>query len=158
MRIRLLTGLVVCLVAVSLGHAEEPSDIEKAIKGAADEYLEAFANRDLDGCLATFAKGKKTVLMGTGPGERWVGLKEIGEAHKEMFKAFDKESFERKWSLVSARRNVAWTAGETVITDTVDGKERQFTIHTTSVWVLREDKWQIALMHCSNLTGPEGEQ
>jgi hypothetical protein len=32
--------------------------------------------------------------MGTGPGERWVGPKEIGEAHKEMFKVSEKESFD----------------------------------------------------------------
>ena len=158
MRTRLLTGLVVCLVAVSLGHAEEPSDTEKAIKVVAEKYLQAFADRDLEGCLAAFSKGKKIVLMGTAPGERWVGLKQIGEAHKEMFKASEKESFERKWSLVSARRNVAWTASETVITDIVDGKERKFAIHSSAVWVLREDKWQIALMHCSNLTGSAEEQ
>ena len=158
MRTRLLAGLVVCFVAVSLGQAEEPSDVEKAIKAAADNYLEAFSNRDLEGCLAAFTKSKKTLLMGTGPGERWVGTKEIGEAHKEMFKVSEKESFERKWSLVAARRNVAWTASETVITDTVDGKERKFVLHTTAVWVLREDKWQIALKHCSNLTGPAREQ
>ncbi len=158
MRTRLLTGLVVCLVAVSLGHAEEPSDTEKAIKVVAEKYLQAFADRDLEGCLAAFSKGKKTVLMGTAPGERWVGLKQIGEAHKEMFKASEKESFERKWSLVSARRNVAWTASETVITDIVDGKERKFAIHSSAVWVLREDKWQIAQMHCSNLTGSAEEQ
>jgi uncharacterized protein (TIGR02246 family) len=149
---------MVCFVAVSLGQAEEPSDVEKAIKAAADNYLEAFSNRDLEGCLNAFTKSKKTVLMGTGPGERWVGPKEIGEAHKEMFKVSEEESFERKWSLVSARRNVAWTASETVITYMVDGEERKFLLHTTAVWVLREDKWQIAMMHCSNLTGPAAEQ
>ena len=158
MRIRLLTGLVVCLVAVSLGHAEEPSDTEQAIKAAAEKYLQAFADRDLEGCLAAFSKGKKTVLMGTAPGERWVGLKEIGEAHKEMFKAFEKETFERKWSLVSARARIAWTASETVITDVVNGEEKKFAINSSAVWTLRKDKWQIALMHVSNLTGPAKEE
>jgi hypothetical protein len=158
MRTRLLTGLVICFVAVSLGKAEELSDVEKAIKAAADNYLEAFANRDLEGCLAAFAKGKKTILMGTGPGERWVGAKEIGMAHKEMFKVSEKETFERKWSLVSARARIAWTASETIITNVVNGEERKFAINSSAVWVLRNDKWQIALMHVSNLTGPEKEE
>ena len=95
--------------------------------------------------------------MGTGPGERWVGLKEIGMAHKEMFKVFEKETFERTWSLVSARPRIAWAASETIITDVVKGEEKKFAINSTTVWVLRKDKWQIAQMHCSNLTGPVKE-
>lgn len=158
MRTRLLIAMMVCLGAVSVGYAEEPSDAEKAITAVAEKYLEAFAARDVEGCLAAFAPGKKTVLMGTGPGERWVGRKEIGMAHKEMFKAFEKETFERTWSLVSARPRIAWTASETIITDVVNGEEKKFAINTTTVWVLRNDKWQIALMHCSNLTGPEKEE
>ena len=158
MRTRLLIGVMVCLAAVSVGYGEEPSDTEKAIAAAADSYLEAFAARDVEGCLAAFAPGKKTVLMGTGPGERWVGLKEIGMAHKEMFKAFEKETFERKWSLVSARARIAWTASETVITDVVNGEEKKFAINSSAVWTLRKDKWQIALMHVSNLTEPAKEE
>ena len=158
MRTCLLIVMVVCLAAVNVGYAAEPSDTEKAITAAAQEYLEAFAARDVEGCLAAFAPGKKTVLMGTGPGERWVGAKEIGMAHKEMFKVSEKETFERKWSLVSARARIAWTASETIITNVVNGEERKFAINSSAVWVLRNDKWQIALMHVSNLTGPEKEE
>jgi uncharacterized protein (TIGR02246 family) len=145
------------LVAISGAYAEPPSETEEAISAAAEKYLEAFAARDLDGCLATFAPGKKTVMMGTGPGERWVGLKDIRMAHEEMFKAFEKESFERQWHVVSQRGKIAWTASESLITDVVAGKEHKFTLHSSAVWVLRDDKWQIALLHYSNLTGPQAD-
>ena len=157
MRMRLLIAMVVCLVAAGGVYAEPPSDTVEALTAAAENYHKAFAARDLEGCMAVFAPGKKTVMMGTGPGERWVGVKEISAAHKEMFKAFEKESFERKWSNVSSRGKIAWTASETLITDVVGGKEQEFTIQTSAVWVLRQDKWQIALLHYSNLTAPQGE-
>jgi ketosteroid isomerase-like protein len=150
----MLIAVVVCLIAARGAYAESPSEVEEAVTAAAQNYLKAFAARDVKGCMAAFVPGEKTVMMGTGPGERWVGLNDIGAAHKEMFKAFEKEEFKANWRVVNSRRRVAWTASEVAVTDTVGGQEKKFILHLSVVWVLRQDKWQIALMHYSNLTGP----
>jgi hypothetical protein len=154
---RLLVVIVVCLAGVGGVYAGEPSDTDVAVTAAAHKYLEAFAVRDVKGCVAAFVPGKKAVMMGTGPGERWIGSKEIAEAHTEMLKAFEKEEFEAKWRSVNSAGKVAWTASEVKVTDIVEGKKNEFVIHLSVVWVLRKDKWLIALMHYSNLTGPESE-
>jgi uncharacterized protein (TIGR02246 family) len=155
MLVRWFTAAAVCLLATAGICAEPTAQTEDPVTAAAHDYLRAFAARDLEGCLAAFLPGKDTVMMGTGPGERWVGLKEISEAHKEMFKGFEKETFEPKWRVVTQQKKVAWVASEVSVKDTVDGREKEFTIHISTVWVLRKDRWQVALMHYSNLTGPE---
>lgn len=159
MALRCYIAAAVCLVATAGVWAgpviESVVEKEDPVTAAAHGYLRAFAARDLEACLAAFVPGKDTVMLGTGPGERWVGLDEIRAAHKEMFKAFEKESFEPTWRVVTQKGKVAWVASEVRVTDTVAGHEKEFTMHISSVWVLRKDRWQVVLLHYSNLTGPE---
>ena len=54
------------------------------------KHDEAMNQHNLEGITALFAPDSKTVILGTGPGERYQGREEIKTAYTEMFKDFDR--------------------------------------------------------------------
>src|SRR5262245_5944474 len=74
----------VCLAQAQGGKAETGvSDLLK-------KHDDAMNQQNLEGVIALFAPGPKTVVIGTGPGERYQGREEIKTAYTEFFKDFDK--------------------------------------------------------------------
>lgn len=79
------------------------------------------------GISAVYAPGNKTVVMRTGPGERWVGKDEIQFAYSNFFKDFDKGSLTSScyWREGGVSGNMAWLTTMCQISDSRQGKPRE---------------------------------
>ena len=83
----LLIALALCAPAC-LAHAQRSStraDVAEMLK----KHDEALNQHNLEGVLALYAPSPKTVMLGTGPGEKYQGKAEIKTAYTEIFKDFD---------------------------------------------------------------------
>jgi uncharacterized protein (TIGR02246 family) len=128
---------------------------EKEIMAAIKAYNEAIANKDVDGAMGAFIASPDTLVLGTGPGETWRGPEEIRNAHLKFFENFDKETSTPIWRHITVAGDVAWTAGMTQFVDELKGEKNEFMLNSSAVMRKQDGKWRIALLHISNLTGPD---
>src|SRR4029434_5701742 len=74
---------------IGLAQAQKSStraDVAAMLK----KHDEALNQHNLSGLLALYSPSPKTVILGTGPGEKYQGKEEIKTAYTEIFKDFDK--------------------------------------------------------------------
>jgi hypothetical protein len=88
-------GYAMLLIAFGLGAAIGPAyaqgsrtraDVAELLR----KHDEALNQHNLEGLLSLYAPSPKTVMLGTGPGEKFQGKAEIKTAYTEIFKDFDK--------------------------------------------------------------------
>ena len=116
---------------------------------------EALKQHDLAGVMQLFAPGANTVVMGTGPGERYQGLPEIRTAYTEFFKDFDQGTLDTNcyWKDGASAGTVAWGAAMCKISDSLGGKKREYELNVSAVMEKQGSRWLFRLLHFSNLTG-----
>jgi ketosteroid isomerase-like protein len=116
---------------------------------------EAMNQHDLVGIMQLYARGANTVLLGTGPGERYQGLSEIRTAYTEILKDFDKGTLETNcyWKDGGSAGTVAWGAAMCKISDSLGGKKREYELNVSAVMEKQGSRWLFRLLHFSNLTG-----
>ena len=130
--------------------AEKDAVLEKEIKDFVQKYHQAFQAKDIDAIMAMYAKD--AVLMGTGPGERFVGQEEIRGAYNEYFKAFDKEESTLTWYKADNRGDVVWAAGMSHINTYFKNKKSEFALNWTLVLVKQDGTWKFVQRHISNIS------
>jgi uncharacterized protein (TIGR02246 family) len=150
----LMLVLVFSLFLVSPCLAKEgDSKIMTEVKAVMEQHNKAFNAQDLKGVMTTYATDPNTVLMGTGPGEAYVGDEAIGGAYNQFFTRFEANTinFKYDWICVGSAGNVAWFAVTTTIEATVkkEKKERAFNMSGT----LRKEngQWRFVSLHFSRL-------
>ncbi len=89
------------------------------IKALIEQHFKFFNANDLKGIMDSYAADPNIVLMGTGPGEVYLGEEAIGGAYDKFFDRFDPNSlsFKYDWITIGLKGNAAWVA----VTITVDG-------------------------------------
>ena len=114
---------------------------------------EAFTNQDLKGVMACFAV--KSAIMGTGPGEIWSGPDEIKTAYEHFFQGFDKgqQHFEYQFRIGGVTPRMGWMMTSGNVTGKKDGKDFAFPVNISLTVAKNDEKWLIAAMHFSTLTG-----
>jgi uncharacterized protein (TIGR02246 family) len=160
----IITG-VVALSALATGapaaHAEESKEtnpeVEK-IRALLKAHDEAMTSQDLKGVIACFTE--KAAIMGTGPGEIWVGPDEIKVAYEHFFEGFDKgeQNFEYQFKIGGVTADMGWLMASGNITGKKDGKDFGFPINISLTVAKNGGNWQIAAMHFSTLTGAGGSE
>jgi uncharacterized protein (TIGR02246 family) len=151
-----VAGFAVAIAAPPVAHGEisaaEHPELE-AIRALLRTHDEAFTNQDLKGVMGCFAP--KAAIMGTGPGEVWSGPDEIKVAYEHFFEGFDKgaQKFEYQFKIGGVTPQMGWlmTAGN--VTGKKDGKEIAFPVNISITVAKHQEKWLIAAMHFSTLTG-----
>jgi uncharacterized protein (TIGR02246 family) len=123
------------------------------IRALLKAHDEAFTNQDLDGVLACF--NEKAAIMGSGPGEIWSGPDEIKVAYQHFFEGFDKgeQKFEYQFKIGGVSPEMGWLMASGNVSGKKDGKEFAFPLNVSITVAKKEDKWLIAAMHFSTLTG-----
>lgn len=159
---RTLVG--VAIFAVLLGatpsmvcaQGPDPKTVAE-IKEVIERHDKALGEKNLTALMETFAPGPNTVVLGTGPGERWVGPDEIREAYTEIFKNYDAGTLQvtNTWRSGAADGNVAWIAAQAHCVEYLKNEKREYGLNVTATLVKRDAKWQIVSLHMSNPTGPE---
>ena len=139
--------------------AQTGGGVRADIAALIEAHDDALNSHNLEGVLALFAPGPKTVVLGTGPGERYQGADEIRAAYKEIFKDFDAGTLKHScyWKEGGVKGDVAWGAAMCKFNDSVGAKQREYEMNVSAVAERRGGKWQFVMLHLSNLTGGAGQ-
>ena len=146
--------LVFCLAAVSPCLAKEGgSKIMGEVKAVVEQHNKALNAQDLKGVMTTYASDPNTVLMGTGPGEAYVGDEAVGGAYDQLFTRFDANSmsFKYDWICAGSIGNVAWFAVTTTFESTMNKEKRERAFNMSGTLLKEKGKWRILSMHFSRL-------
>ena len=142
-------GAPICL-AQAQGSSTR-ADVAELLK----QHDEALNQQNLGGLLALYAPSPKTVMLGTGPGEKYQGTAEIKTAYTEIFKDFDKGTMTHScyWKNGGGSGNVVWGAAMCKFADAKGEKKREFELNVSMVAEKQGGKWQFVLLHYSNVVG-----
>lgn len=151
-----VSGIAAAVTQTTVANAQasqaEHPEVEP-IRALLRAHDEAFTNQDLNGVIACFAE--KAAIMGSGPGEVWSGPDEIKIAYQHFFEGFDKgeQKFEYQFRIGGVSPQMGWmmTAGN--VTGKKDGKDFAFPVNISLTVTQHHQKWSIAAMHFSTLTG-----
>jgi uncharacterized protein (TIGR02246 family) len=144
----------VAVPVVANAQASSPANPEvEPIRNLLRAHDEAFTNQDLDGVMACFAE--KAAILGTGPGEIWSGPDEIKIAYQHFFEGFDKgeQKFEYQFRIGGLKPEMGWMMTSGNVSGKKDGKDFAFPVNISLTVTKNDQKWLIAAMHFSTLTG-----
>jgi len=149
----LLVGI--CLNAAPSQAQTEGGSAQAEIADLLKKHDDAMNQHDLDALMALYSPNPKTIMIGTGPGEKFQGLSEIRNAYAEMFKDFDKGTLTHTcyWKDGRGSGDVAWGAFMCKFSDSKGGKNREYELNVTAVAEKQGGKWQFVMVHYSNLVG-----
>jgi ketosteroid isomerase-like protein len=149
----LLVALCFCapLCLAQTQREADRADIAEMLK----KHDEAMNQHDIDGVLALYSSNPKTVMIGTGPGEKFQGQAEIRDAYLEMFKDYDKGTLNHNcyWKDGRGSGNVVWGAFMCKFSDSKGDKKREYELNVSAVAEKQGGKWQFVMLHYSNLVG-----
>jgi uncharacterized protein (TIGR02246 family) len=148
-------------MAAQSGQAEEgaePNPEVTKIRALLKAHDEAMTNHDLSGVMKCLTEN--AAIMGTGPGEFWVGPEEIKTAYEHFFETFDKgaQDFEYQFKIGGVGTDMGWLMASGNVTAKKDGKEFTFPMNISLTVAKKSDEWRIAALHFSTLTGDTGTQ
>jgi len=152
--------ITLCLsVPVCLAQTQGKStraDVAELLK----KHDDALNQHNLEGLLALYAPSPKTVMLGTGPGEKFQGKAEIKTAYTEIFKDFDKGTLTHScyWKDGGGSSNVVWGAAMCKFADAKGEKKREYELNVSAVAEKQGGTWQFVLMHYSNIVGNAPKQ
>ena len=132
----------------------DEEELEK-IRALLKAHDVALTNHDLAGVLATFADN--ATVMGTGPGEMWMGKAELTVAYEHFFQVFDKgeQNFEYLYRAGQLDDDMGWMMTSGNVTGKKDGKDFSYPLNISLTVSEDDDEWKIAAMHFSTLVGHE---
>ncbi len=151
---RLLAIVAICVLSFGAAQAQKNPNVTD-LAALLQKHDDALNQHDLDAVMSVFAPTANTVVLGTGPGERWQGKDEIRSAYTEIFKDFDKGTSTREcdWRTGEVEGNTAWIASMCKFSDSKDGKKREYELNVSGVLRKISGKWYFQSLHYSNLTG-----
>ena len=148
--------------AATAAAPNAPADpkVVDEIRAVLEKHDKALGEKNIDAVLETFAPAPNTVVLGTGPGERWVGTQEIKAAYTEMFKDYDPGSMkvDCEWKTGNSDGTMAWLAATCVAKDSLKGKAREYPLNVSAAMVKQDGKWRFTMLHMSNPTAPPPPQ
>ncbi|WP_027183082.1 nuclear transport factor 2 family protein [Desulfovibrio inopinatus] len=135
---------------------EAKSETKSEIKAMLDAHDKAMAEKDINAVLKSFSD-TDPVLMGTGPGELWVGKEEIKDAYSHFFKDFDKGKTKRECPFVmgGTKEDIAWVTAVCSYTEQRGKDETGFMLNVSAVLVKEKTGWKFQTFHFSNVVGAD---
>lgn len=142
--------------AASAAAADPNPNAVDEIRAVLESHDRALGEKNLDALMETFAPASNTVVLGTGPGERWVGTQEIRAAYTEMFKDYDPGtmSVTCDWKTGKSDGATAWLAATCRAKDSLKGRAREYPLNVSAAMVKQDGRWRFTMLHMSNPTSP----
>jgi ketosteroid isomerase-like protein len=155
--ILLLLSLALVSPCLAKGTKGGDAKIMAEVHAVIEQHNKAFNAQDLKGVMTTYSSDPNCVLMGTGPGESYVGDEAIGGAYDQFFTRFEANSlsFKHDWIATGSKGNFAWFAVTTTIEGTVNKEKRERAFNMSGTLQKEKGKWQIVGMHFSRLGAEE---
>jgi len=157
--VALLAGAFLIFAAAPKKNVQEGVDEEtrKGVRALLDKHDAAMTGHDLQAVMDAYVQGPQTVVMGTGPGEMWVGPEEIRDAYTHFFEDYEKGGQNFQYSTVTAgtRGGVAWVSAMGNVVLVKGGQKREVPMNVSAVMVRikKDGEWRIQQMHFSTLVG-----
>jgi len=154
----LMLALLFCFALVSPCLAEQgESKIMAAVKTVMEQHNKAFIAQDLKGVMTLYASDPNTFLMGTGPGEAYVGDEAIGGAYDQLFTRFEANTLSNKydWIAAGSKGNHAWFAVTITMEATLNKEKWERAFNMSGTLLKEKGKWRILTMHFSRLGAGE---
>lgn len=151
-----LTALaMVTTISVGLAQAEVAQPTIDAVSTLWQTQHKALDAHDIDGVMATFVDSDDIMLMGTGPGEHWVGKTEVRDAYSHFAENFDPNTMEVQCGegAGSARGDVLWLTAVCHFSDQKKDVKHQFVANFSAVLLKEGTGWRFHTIHFSHLTG-----
>ena len=140
--------------ATSTGK-DDPKIVEE-VKLVLQKHDKALNDKNLDALLATFSNDPKTVVLGTGEGERYVGQQTIKEAYTEILKDYDPGTLttdcDWKTGGVDQAGTTAWVAATCKAQDSLKNTKRDYVLNVSGALQKEGDGWRFVMLHMSNAT------
>ncbi len=162
-RFSLAKSLGYCAALLCVAILCTPACLAQAAKGSVTEELAALlskhddslSQKDIVALMKLYSPGTKTVILGTGPGERYQGTDQIKMAYTEIMKDFDKGTLSHAcaWKDGASTATMAWLAAECKMSDSKGGKKREYAMNVSAVAQKTGGTWHFVMLHYSNLTG-----
>lgn len=116
------------------------------------QHDDAMSTKNLDALMTLYADGPNTVMMGTGPGERWEGKESIREAFEQIFKDYERSTGrDCYWRSGGVNGDMAWLAVMCKMSDVLKKQKREYELNISAVFERQEGAWRIRAMHYSNV-------
>lgn len=141
---KVIAVVAICLLSIVVAPAQKQQDSNLSqIMALLQKHDEALNQHDLDGIMSVFAASPRTVVMGTGPGERWQGKDEIRAAYTEIVKDFDKGTATHNcdWKTGEIVGATAWVASTCKFSDSKSGQKREYELNVSGVLRKIGGKW-----------------
>jgi uncharacterized protein (TIGR02246 family) len=153
-----LSALAMATHSARAEEAAEANPEVVKIRELLKAHDDAMTNHDLSGVMKCLTDN--AAIMGTGPGEFWVGPEEIKIAYEHFFETFDKgaQHFEYQFRIGGVGTDMGWLMASGNVIAKKDGKEFTFPMNISLTVAKKSDEWRIAAMHFSTLTGDTGTQ
>jgi uncharacterized protein (TIGR02246 family) len=154
----LMLALLFCFALVSPCLAKQGDANTRAeINAVIEQHNQAFNAHDLKGVMTLYSTDANTFLMGTGPGEVYVGEEGISGAYNQFFNRFkaDSLSFKYDWIAAGSKGNFAWFAVTTTMSATVNNEQKERAFNMSGLLQKGKGKWRIVSMHFSRLGAEE---
>jgi len=148
------------LLAATLSACAVPAiaaeTLHAGMRALFDAHEKALDAHDLAGLMKLYAPGEQTVVMGTVPGERWVGSVQIEDAYRHFFDDFDAGTLKRDcpWVVSEVSGDVGWLSATCNYEDSLKGKPRTYALNVSVVLQKLDGDWKLRAMHFSNPTPP----
>jgi ketosteroid isomerase-like protein len=157
-----LLALPLSALAMAPALAEEKKmdpKVVEAVKDTLKEHDDALNKQDLKGVMALYADSPGIVLMGTGPGEFWMGKEAIADTYEHFFKDFEAGSLSHDCPFKSGsyQGDVAWLIASCQMKDKTKEGPREYVVNVSAVLTNEKGTWKYRTLHFSNLTGGGAE-
>jgi uncharacterized protein (TIGR02246 family) len=152
---------MVMSISAGMAQAEVAQPTIDAIRTLWQTQHKALDAHDIDGVLATYADSDDIMLMGTGPGEHWVGKAEVRDAYTHFTENFDANTMEVQCGegAGSSRGDVVWLTAVCHFSDQQKDLKRKYVTNVSAVLLKEGTGWRFHTIHFSHLTGGgEAEQ
>jgi ketosteroid isomerase-like protein len=135
----------------------DPKAIEDA-KAVLQKHDKALNDKNLDALMATFSSDPKTVVLGTGEGERYAGQQAIRDAYTEIVKDYDAGTLvancDWKTGGMDQAGTTAWVAATCSCEDSLKGVKRNYVLNVSAALEKEGSDWHFVMLHMSNVTNP----
>lgn len=144
------------LVSPSFSKQGE-SRIISEVKTIIVQHNQALSAHDLKGVMTHYSSNPDIFLMGTGPGEAYVGEDGIAGAYNQIFSRFKADSLTFKSDCITAgsKGDFAWFAVTTTISGTVNNELKAREFNMSGLLHKQKGKWRIINIHFSRLNAEE---
>ncbi len=151
---RLLLIVLVCLALASPSLAQQrETKVANEVKALLEQHNQALSAHDLKGIMDTYAPDPNIVLMGTGPGESYVGEEAIGGAYNQFFSRFEPKTLTYSADVAASgvKGSTAWFAATVRIEGIVNNEKKERTFNMSGTLTKGKGKWRIVCLHFSRL-------